>query len=56
MNHDSLILYQVILLHNDHVEEMLYDYPKWNQWIYELMKIKVNRKKNKALSKEEKKH
>lgn len=28
MNHDNLILYQVILLHNDHVEGMLYDYPK----------------------------
>jgi hypothetical protein len=28
MNPDNLTLYQVILLHNDHVEEMLYDYPK----------------------------
>jgi hypothetical protein len=28
MNPDNLILYQVILLHNDLVEGMLYDYPK----------------------------
>jgi hypothetical protein len=32
MNHDNLILYQVILLHNDLVEGMLYDYPKEIFW------------------------
>jgi hypothetical protein len=31
MNPDNLTLYQVILLHNDHAEEMLYDYPKQKQ-------------------------
>ncbi len=37
MNPDNLTLYQVIPLHNDHVEEMLYDYPKKNKQTNEVL-------------------